>query len=79
MGLEQDPNRIITVNDRCYRITFEPLIENEMTTNTPKFCLCCGNMISTIGGGGEFVCDTCHELMRNRKFWVFARKGNYNV
>ncbi len=67
------------MTNRCYRITFELLSENGMTTNTPKSCLCCGNVISASGGGGEFICDNCHELMRSRKLWAFARKEDYNV
>lgn len=61
------------MNDRCYRIEFEPLTETGMTTGKPKSCLCCGLIIAGNGGGGEFICDNCHELMRGRKFWEFAR------
>ena len=61
------------IEDRCYRVTFEPLSKEGMSTNTMMYCLCCGKSISTTGGGGEFICDNCHQLMYARKFWTVAR------
>jgi len=58
---------------RCYRITFDPMQKGGMQTCMPRQCLCCGTPVSGGGGGGEHLCDSCHEMMRKRVLSRFFR------
>lgn len=58
---------------RAYRVEFGPVSGGWASGNNVVSCLCCMSIISTQGGGGEYLCDPCHDLMRRRKIFQILR------
>jgi len=54
---------------RVYRVEFDPVSGGWVSGNNVVSCLCCMSIIHTHGGGVEYLCDSCHELMRRRKIF----------
>jgi hypothetical protein len=67
------PSRTEAAIIRRYKVEFSPLEKGGLQTCKPCSCICCGDAISGGGGGGEYICDRCHEIMRGRVLQMFFR------
>ncbi len=70
---------------RYYSVTFKEVGRGQTAGSAcPRGCMCCGQLLSGVGGPGDYICGECLSKMRNDDmheavYLLKRERDNYNI